>query len=104
MQLAVYALALEKLLMPDSECAEAVFVSIGRKDRRRLSRNDSWGRPDTVCATITRYVEGMRAARYAPAPADPDTACAYCSARRVCRYESGRIERKTQQDAPKEQT
>lgn len=104
LQLAVYALSLEKLLMPQNQCAEAVFVSISRKDRRRLSRDDTWGRPENVCATIGRYVEGIRAARYAPAPADPDSACAYCSARRVCRYEAGRIERKTQQDPPEEQT
>ncbi|HUW61654.1 MAG TPA: PD-(D/E)XK nuclease family protein [Candidatus Bathyarchaeia archaeon] len=104
LQLAVYALALEQLLMPDTQCAEAMFLSIGKNERRRLTRHESWDKCADLCTSIGRYVEGIRAARYAPAPADPDNACAYCSASRVCRYESGRIERKAQQDAPEEQT
>jgi ATP-dependent helicase/nuclease subunit B len=103
LQLALYAMAFEKLLMPDTECAEALFLSIGKSDRRRLTRDESWDKCANLRASIARYVEGIRAARYAPAPADPDSACAYCSAKRVCRYEAGRVERKAQQAAREEQ-
>ena len=100
LQLALYALALEKLLMPECECAEALFLSIGKNERRRLTRDESWDNCAGLCSSIRRYVEGIRAARYAPAPADPDSACPYCPAKGVCRHEAGRVRRKAQLDAP----
>jgi hypothetical protein len=102
LQLALYAMALEKLLMPGSECAEALFVSIGKNDRRRLTRDDGWDTCANLGASIARYVDGIRAARFAPVPADSDRSCAYCSAKRVCRYEAGRVERKAQPAAREE--
>jgi hypothetical protein len=81
--------------MKDAECAEAVFMSIGKNERRRLARDEGWDKCANLCDSIARCLEGIRSGRYAPVPADPGTACAYCSAKRVCRYEAGRIKRKT---------
>jgi RecB family exonuclease len=99
-QLAVYALALERFLMPGVSCAEAFFVQPGREERREgLGRSDKkplWEiREKAAVQTVAAAVKAARAGRFSPTPDDVKRTCPHCPARRVCRYEEARIERKT---------
>jgi len=90
LQLTIYALALEEFLDRDTSCAEADFLPVGRKRRKRP---DDWRqREATAREAVADCVEGIRAGRFPPTPSEG--ACAYCRARRICRYEPGRVQRK----------
>lgn len=97
LQLAVYAMALESLLLKDVHCAEAKFVHVG-KDKEiealgRTGKTDQWDeRRQVVREKIAAIVAAIQSAQFPPTPADE--ACRYCGARQACRYEKGRIERK----------
>ena len=94
LQLTIYALALEGFLDRDTSCAEADFLPVGRKRRKRP---DDWRQRETTAReAVAESVEGIRAGRFAPTPAE--NACAYCRARRICRYEPGRVQRKERQE------
>lgn len=95
----VYALALEEFLLPGTQCAEVQFLSIGKNKRYTLKSEKLSGNREEVCATICRHLDNLRAARYQPAPGDPDSACPYCPARRACRYEKSRVKRKGADEA-----
>lgn len=95
-QLVLYAMAAEAFLAP---CAEAFFAEPGRSRkawRESLGRGKSeeeWqARQAAACATIAETVSGLRTGRFPPIPYE--SACSCCPAGRVCRYETGRIERK----------
>jgi len=97
LQLAVYALALEQFLMPGADCREAYFVKVGSEDRRqalgRTQKKDEWPeRQARVRDIVAQCVAAIRAGKFPPRPSE--IACRYCTARRVCRYEPSRIERK----------
>jgi ATP-dependent helicase/DNAse subunit B len=97
LQLPVYALALEEFLLPGVACREAQFQQVGReKSVEALQRDKSpekWPALEAlVRETVAACVAGIRDGKFPPTPATD--VCAYCAARRVCRYEPGRIERK----------
>ena len=96
LQLAVYALALDEHLMKGAHCTEAYFLQVGR-DRRleALAREKGhWLEREQIARDkVAESVVGIRAGRFPPTPSGQNP-CAYCPARRVCRYETARIERK----------
>lgn len=89
LQLAVYAQALEELLMPGTSCEEARFLSISKDEHRDLKPEER----DAVRGHVQRTVAGVRAAHYQPEPTNKNV-CSSCPAKRVCRYEEARVERK----------
>ncbi|MDQ1257712.1 MAG: UvrD-like helicase C-terminal protein, partial [Candidatus Hydrogenedentes bacterium] len=98
LQLAVYALALEGLLMSGTECAEACFIQPGSKDRREaLGRNEkkfAWNERRIVAMeSIARAVTAIRDGRFPPVRGSDD-ACKFCMGAGICRWEETRIERK----------
>jgi len=98
-QLIVYAWALEGLLLPEAVCAEAAYVAVGRErgkdELRREGNKPEWPEREAMArASITRAVAGIRAGRFPPTPHKTSESCGYCAARRICRHEAGRIERK----------
>ncbi|MBI5093292.1 MAG: PD-(D/E)XK nuclease family protein [Candidatus Hydrogenedentes bacterium] len=97
-QLTLYALALENFLAPGTDCAEAYYVPVGKKrwvEGLGKAANAWEGRAGLARRQVGESVAGIRAGRFAPMPQGDE--CARCSARRPCRYESGRIERKAQE-------
>lgn len=98
-QLTVYALALEQLLMPGTLCAEAYFVRPGYdEDRECLGRGGKtpmWDlRRAVALDTIAQSVRGIREGRFPPLSDEDGGACSYCPARRACRFDQGRVARK----------
>lgn len=97
-QLALYALALEECLMPGTTCAEGRFLQIGAtKTLEALAREGKkaeWPeREKAAREAVAAAVTGIREGRFPPVPARDET-CQYCAARRACRHEQGRVERK----------
>jgi RecB family exonuclease len=95
LQLTIYALALQEMLLK-IPCAEAWFVTVGRKNRvHGLGRKKEvrTERERTARECVASSVAGIRAGYFPPKPSDK--ACAYCTAARACRYDASRIERKT---------
>ncbi|MBI4558069.1 MAG: exodeoxyribonuclease V subunit gamma [Candidatus Hydrogenedentes bacterium] len=95
-QLPLYALALEQALLPGTACRQAVFLRVGTKKRVGIgvgrSNPDMAVSQETARERVAAYVAGIRAGYFPPTPARE--ACEYCAARRACRYERSRIERK----------
>lgn len=103
LQLTVYAHALESHLLPGEACAEAWFVPVGRDEWTEVMKRDDkkcpWEQRLKIAeGAIARAVGGMRAGKFQPVPTKE--ACRHCDARRACRYQQGRIERKKKQDEP----
>ncbi len=96
LQLVVYALALEQVIAPGSACLEGVLLQVGTSDRvavRESGRSTTWAEAKRgFLEGATAALKGIREAAFPPKP-QPD-ACAYCDARRMCRIESSRVERK----------
>lgn len=97
LQLAIYALALEEYIMDGAQCREAWFLQVGRDKRTealgRTKKTDEWPeRQQLVRDAVAECVASMRSGLFPPTPTD--SACAFCGANRVCRYEQSRIERK----------
>ena len=98
MQLTLYAWAVERHLIPNSECTEAVYLPIGKDSYREAlgkgnNRGDWVNREENTIQTIERAVNDIRRGYFPPRPAE-DTRCRGCAAAGVCRYEEQRIERK----------
>lgn len=98
LQLVTYALALEHVIAPGSKCVEGALLRVGTSVSRRVCEKGrtTWeaareGFFQGVVAALT----GIRAAVFPPTPR-PDV-CAYCEARRVCRIDPSRIDRKQEQ-------
>lgn len=93
LQLPIYGLAWDAL-HPDTPCKEAAFVEIGsHKIVNPFTRNETWtGLADEVRDRVAELAQAIRAGVFPP-DAKPG-GCFGCSARRACRYEQGRIERK----------
>lgn len=97
LQLPVYALALERHLLPSHRCREAMLLQVGQ-----VKTLDAWKkgkRPELekiVCGKVAEYVQGIRAGRFPPDPYRKT--CYLCVMNRVCRFDENRIERK--KDAP----
>ncbi len=98
-QLIVYALALERLVMPGVQCREAIFVQPGIKKRIESLGHDNgkfpWAeRLKAAQSAVSIAVNGIRNAEFPPTPAAAKRSCAYCPVKRVCRWEKSRIDRK----------
>lgn len=96
-QMGVYALAAEQLLLEGRRCAAAWFAQPGRTRRvealaREKKREDAEARQAAVLDAIANAVQGIRAGRFPPTAAG---GCAWCDAGRACRHEAARIARKT---------
>jgi ATP-dependent helicase/DNAse subunit B len=93
LQLPIYGLAWDATheALP---CREASFVEIGtHKKVDAFTAKEDWDSlADDVRVRVGQLAQGIRAG-YFPPEANKG-GCASCSARRVCRYEQGRIERK----------
>lgn len=94
LQLPIYALAWDAL-HANHPCREATFVEIGSHKRvDAFTAADDWEElADTVRARVAKLADGIRAGQFPPS-APKKGGCLACSARRACRYEQGRIERK----------
>jgi len=99
-QLALYAIAAETALFPDTPCSEAIYLTVGRtkSERKRIAlsrddkRNDWEERVAIARETISKCVAGIRAGQFHP---NAHTApCKGCPAERVCRFDRRRLERK----------
>ena len=99
-QLAIYALALEEFLMREVPCAEAFFVQVGCAKRREAlgrGKKDEWPEREEIARrAVADAVTGIREGRFTPTPSNKK-ACAYCAAKRACRHDPTRIERKAAQ-------
>lgn len=98
-QLALYALAAEERLFPESTCEEAIYLAVGKKSSGRtvaLSRSKAkydWERRAQIARdAIARAVRGIRAGHFAPA--HDKTPCQRCPIENTCRYERARMLRK----------
>ncbi|MEA3365465.1 MAG: PD-(D/E)XK nuclease family protein, partial [Candidatus Hydrogenedentes bacterium] len=95
LQLVAYALALEQVIAPDAKCVEGVLLQVGTKDTRRVREKGQTNWDNTkegFSKGLTAALEGIRSAWFPPTP-QPDV-CAYCDARRMCRIDLSRVERK----------
>ncbi|MCC6796524.1 MAG: PD-(D/E)XK nuclease family protein [Candidatus Hydrogenedentes bacterium] len=101
LQLPLYAVALEEMLMRGVECREARLVQPGRRKTAEVMQRgkDKWDeRRTAMMQSIARAVTGIRAGLFSPTP--HNERCRVCSSCRVCRYETWRIERKTGTNGP----
>lgn len=101
LQLPLYAVALEEMLMPGVECGEARLVQPGRRKTAEVMQRskDKWDdRRAVMMQSVARAVTGIRAGLFSPTP--HNDRCHICASCRVCRYEPWRIERKMDTDGP----
>jgi RecB family exonuclease len=96
MQLPIYALALDAMLLPDRPCAEAVLIRIGTKDcYPAFEAGANWTElAANVRKRVSEIVLNIRAGYFPPTP--KKEGCFVCKQRRACRYERARIERKAE--------
>ncbi len=97
-QLAVYALAAEEHLFPETTCREAVYLAVGQphghttalsRDRDRYAWDERVG---IAREAVAAAVAGIREGRFPPtSEASP---CKGCAAEGVCRYQRARMLRK----------
>ncbi|HOE66117.1 MAG TPA: PD-(D/E)XK nuclease family protein [Candidatus Hydrogenedentes bacterium] len=99
LQLSLYALALEALLLKGFVCAEGRFVVPGDDSLEALGRsekNPKWETRRQVAIDAAFHgAEGIRDGKFPPSPSE--TACRYCPFRRACRYEEWRIAAKLEE-------
>jgi ATP-dependent helicase/DNAse subunit B len=96
LQLSLYAMAMERALMPGVECAEARFIQPGtpKKVEGMKKENGEWEkRAQTALSSVARCLSGIRSGHFPPTPFDDR--CSLCTLHRACRYEGFRIERKS---------
>ncbi len=95
-QLSVYAEAVERHVLPDTECVEARYLAVGKRERREalgLAGKGKW--PDRVGnmhEAIARAVAGIRRGYFPPERGGKT--CFGCGQVRACRHEDARIARK----------
>ncbi len=104
-QLFVYAEALEKQLMTERRCAEAVYLRVDRNERREALLRDKKAEVqqevrNNAAGSIARAVRGIRAGSFPPVG---KTACSWCAFRNACRHEKERMERKGAGQSEEEQ-
>lgn len=95
LQLVAYALALEQVIAPGAECVEGVLLQVGTDEKRRVREKGQTNWDNTkegFYKGVAAALEGIRGTWFPPAP-QPDV-CAYCDARRMCRIDASRVERK----------
>jgi len=93
LQLPIYGLAWDATHV-DLPCHEASFVEIGtHKKVDAFTAKEGWeALADAIRARVGQLANGIRAGQFPPEARKGG--CPSCAARRVCRYEQGRIERK----------
>jgi ATP-dependent helicase/DNAse subunit B len=96
LQLVAYALALERVIAPGGECVEGALWQVGTRKKLRVrdgGRQTKWeeAKPGFF-AGVADALRGIRDAWFPPAPRP--NVCSYCEARRMCRIDSSRVERK----------
>ncbi|MGI6460036.1 MAG: PD-(D/E)XK nuclease family protein [Candidatus Hydrogenedentales bacterium] len=96
LQLVAYALALEQVIAPGTVCEEGVLLQVGTTARlavRESGLGTLWNQAKQgFFVGVSAALEGIRGASFPPLP-QPDV-CAYCDARRMCRIDASRVERK----------
>ena len=101
LQLTLYALASESLLLPGTPCDEALFIQIGSAKNRpealckepKTKKQVPW--EDRVLAakkSVQTALHGIRAAQFHPTT--HKESCKGCPNENMCRYEKSRVERK----------
>jgi len=99
LQLTVYAWAITRHLFSGASRAEALYISVGKGERRdalghTARSRASWEpRERNAMRAIAGAVRGIRAAAFPPHPTK--NGCNYCDYRNACRYDQTRIEYKT---------
>jgi ATP-dependent helicase/DNAse subunit B len=96
LQLVAYALALENVIAPGTVCEEGVLLKVGTTDRlavRESGRGTLWEEAKKgFFEGVSAALRGIRGASFPPVP-QPGV-CASCDARRMCRIDMSRVERK----------
>lgn len=97
-QLALYALAAEKLLYPGEHCEDAYYLAVGHDKNPviALGRSDKKAsyeeRIGIARTAVAAAVAGIRAGKFHPVQADAP--CSGCLDQKVCRFERSRLRRK----------
>lgn len=101
LQLPLYAVALEEMLMRGVACTEATLVQPGKSKTAEVMQRSKgkWDeRRTAMIKSVSRAVAGIRQGLFSPTPHSGQ--CHICASCRICRYEPWRIERKTSSDEP----
>ena len=97
LQLSLYALALERVLLPAAHCAEACYLRVGRNEQCNVlhlyQAKMREARVRNLDLRVAESVRGMRAGRFAPVRNGGQ--CRGCGSALVCRHHETRIARKT---------
>ncbi len=96
LQLSVYAWALRQDVDPSRECAEAVYLRPGKKERREAlfgSKPEEFQqREQSTRAAIEGVVRGIRTGQFFPNHSAEN--CGYCAFQHACRRNIERLKRK----------
>ncbi|MFP6584652.1 MAG: PD-(D/E)XK nuclease family protein [Candidatus Hydrogenedentota bacterium] len=93
-QLALYTMALESLLIPESACEVAQYEHVGRAKTVAITDKNRDSVIEAARESIESSIHAMQQGRFHPTT--KDKACSYCPSNKVCRYEEGRIGAKVQ--------
>jgi ATP-dependent helicase/nuclease subunit B len=93
-QLSLYAMALEKVLLPGDTCSEAIYLKIGNGEMRGRPKRDPSIPTEVAQESIALAIEQIQTGIFHPKA--HEKSCKYCPNSKVCRFEEGRIAGKTQ--------
>ena len=88
-QLTLYAMVLESLLLPGSECVETRYLEIGTHKKCGTVASKKTETRANALARIGDSIHGIQ--RGAFHPTQNEKSCKYCPSNKVCRYEEGRM-------------
>lgn len=92
-QLTLYAMVLESLLLEDGKCAETQYLKVGSLEKKGTvdkDKSDTW---TNARVALEKSIRGIQAGVFYPKA--HEKACKYCPENKVCRFEEGRIAGKT---------
>ena len=92
-QLSLYAMALEKVLMPDVQCSETIYLKIGNDETKGNPKKGTEGVREAAQEAIATAIHSIQAGVFHPKA--HTKSCNYCPKNKVCRFEEGRIAGKT---------
>ena len=93
LQLPIYAMAVEQILLPGNSCESALLLPVGRVEEKNAFKLVK--KADVLATTkeaIERYLDAIGQGHFAPTPYG--NSCYGCGGHRPCRFEKARIERK----------
>ena len=93
-QLSLYAMALEKVLLPGDICSEAIYLKIGNDEMRGKPKRDPSIPIEAAQESIALAIEQIQTGIFHPKA--HEKSCKYCPNSKVCRFEEGRIAGKAQ--------